>query len=295
MLKKIILKTQKKFEKYATKENSLGKKIYMSCLTLLRPVYFSNEFLLMNGLKRNSTSTQQSVILFTVNKSASTFIKKTVATLIGKEKVAHIRLTAYLSPEKREKYFNNPASMQKVFKENGFFYGAFMAPYPFPNLDKFKILLVLRDPRDVLTSNYFSTLFNHPLTANDMIDKRKKYTDYDIDKYVLEFAPELHTRYEGYCKDFLGKENVLFLKYEDMVTDFKPWLNKLANYLELKGRDHKIEELVEANKFKVKKEDKKSFVRNITPGDHKNKLKPETISTLNKLFKEELSKLEYTI
>lgn len=295
MLKKIILKTQKKFEKYATKENSIGKRIYMSCLTLMRPVYFNNEFLLMNGLKGDSKSTQQSVIFFTVNKSASTFIKKTVAALIGKEKVAHIRLTAYLTPEKREKYFNNPAFMKKVFKEKGFFYGAFMAPYPFPNMDKLKIFLVLRDPRDVLTSNYFSTLFNHPLTANDMIDKRKKYADYDIDKYVLEFAPELHSRYKQYCNDFLGKENVLFLKYEDMVADFKPWLQKLARHLDLENRDQKIEELVEATSFKVKKEDKKSFVRNITPGDHKNKLKPETIATLNEIFKEELIKLKYTI
>ena len=80
-----------------------------------------------------------------------------------------------------------------------------------------------------------------------------------------------------------------------MVADFKPWLQQLANHLDLENRDQKIEELVEATSFKVKKEDKKSFVRNITPGDHKNKLKPETIATLNEIFKEELIKLKYTI
>ncbi|MBS1729185.1 MAG: sulfotransferase domain-containing protein [Bacteroidetes bacterium] len=292
-MKKFILKTQKKFEKYATKDGSIGKRIYTACLSALRPVYFSDEFLLMNGLKRDSKSNQQSVIFFTVNKSASTFIKKTVASLIGKDNASHIRLTAYLSPEKREKYFNNPVFMKKVFKEKGFFYGSFMSPYPFPNLEKFKVLLVLRDPRDVLTSNYFSTLFNHPLTANDMIEKRKKYADYTIDQYVLEFADDLHERYKGYCDKLLHKENVLFLKYEDMVADFKSWLQKLVAYLELKDKDKKIDELVEATKFRVEKENKKSFVRNITPGDHKNKLKPETIAKLNDLFKNELIQLGY--
>lgn len=295
MLKKFILKTQKKFEKYATKDNSIAKRIYVTCLTALRPVYFSNEFLLMNGLKRNSKSPQQSVIFFTVQKSASTFIKKTVAALIGKDKVDHIRLTAYLNPKKQEKYYNDPAFMKKVLKEKGFFYGAFKAPYPFPDLQKFKVLLVLRDPRDVLTSSYFSTLFNHPLTATDMINKRKKFADYTIDKYVLELAPELQLRYKQYCDNFIGVETVLFLKYEDMVSDFKSFLEKIAYYLDLEDRQNKIEELVQANSFKVKKEDKKSFVRNITPGDHKNKLKPETISKLNELFKNQLIRLNYSI
>jgi len=295
MLKKFILKTQKKFEKYATKDNSIIKSIYTTCLTVLRPVYFSNEFLLMNGLKKNSKSSQQSVIFFTVQKSASTFIKKTIAALIGKEKVEHIRLTAYLTPKKQEKYYNDPVFMKKVLKKKGFFYGAFKALYPFPDLQKFKVILVLRDPRDVLTSSYFSTLFNHPLTAIDMINKRKKFSDYPIDQYVLELAPELKSRYKEYCESLIGNENVLFLKYEEMVADFRTWLQKLVNYLDLGDKQNIIEELTQVNSFKVKQEDKKSFVRNITPGDHKNKLKPETISTLNELFKNELIKLNYSI
>lgn len=295
MLNQIILKTQKKFEKYATSRNPIKRNFYLFCITAFRPLFFSNEFLLMNGLKRGSKSDQQSVIFFSVNKSASTFIKKTVAKLIGKDKVDHIRLTAYLTPDKQEKYYNDPAFMKKVLKDKGFFYGAFRAPYPFPDLDKFKVLLVLRDPRDVLNSSYFSTLYNHPLTATDMINKRKRFADYTIDQYVLELAPELQSRYKQYCDKLLVNKNVLFLKYEDMVTNFRPWLEKLAAYLELPNPEKKIDEIVEASNFKVKKEDKKSFVRNITPGDHKKKLKQDTIEKLNEIFKDELIKLGYNI
>ncbi len=295
MLNQFLLKTQKKFENFATSKNPIAKNFYLFCITAFRPLYFSNEFLLMNGLKKDSSSTQQSVIFFSVNKSASTFIKKTVANLLGKDSVAHIRLTAYLTPTKQEKYYNDPSFMKKVLKEKGFFFGAFKSYYPFPDLERFKVLLVLRDPRDVLNSSYFSTLYNHPLTAKDMINKRKKFANYTIDEYVLEMAPDLKSRYQAYCEKLLTNKNVLFLKYEDMVTDFKSWLEKLASYLQLPNPGKKIDELVAASKFKVEKENKNSFIRNITPGDHKNKLKPETIEKLNAIFKEELITLGYSI
>ncbi|MEO8116284.1 MAG: sulfotransferase domain-containing protein [Bacteroidota bacterium] len=295
MIKSVIRKTQKKFEKYATKENSLGQKAYVFLLSSLRPVFFNNEFLLMNGLKSNSKSTQKSVIFFTVHKCGSTFTKKTLLTLIGPENIIPIKLSAYLSPEKKEKYYNDPLFMRKVLKPRGFLFGAFKDMYPFANLEQYKVILVLRDPRDVVTSSYFSTLYNHPLTAEDMIKKRKKYADYSIDEYVLEIAPDIQRKYKAYCDDLLPDKNVLFLKYEEMVGDFSSWLTKIANYLELENPQKKIATLVEATKFKVKKEDKNSFVRNITPGDHSNKLQPETITKLNELFKNELRQLNYPI
>lgn len=295
MIKSLIKNTQKKFEKYATKENSFGQKVYIFLLHTLRPVFFNNEFLLMNGWKSDSKSTQKSVIFFTVHKCGSTFTKKTLLKLIGPENIIPIKLSAYLSPEKKEKYYYDASFMTKVLKPKGFLFGAFKDMYPFANLDQYKVILILRDPRDVLTSSYFSTLYNHPLTAEDMIKKRKKYAEYTIDEYVLEIAPGIQKKYEAYCKNLLSDQNVLFLKYEEMVGDFSSWLAKIASYLELKNPEKRIEELVEATKFRVKKEDKNSFVRNITPGDHKNKLKPETINHLNILFRNELLKLDYAI
>ncbi|MGB5024323.1 MAG: sulfotransferase domain-containing protein, partial [Saprospiraceae bacterium] len=178
---------------------------------------------------------------------------------------------------------------------NGYFYGAFRAYYPFPNLDKFKIVLVLRDPRDVLTSFYFSTLFNHPLSSVEVYNDRNKYANYTIDKYVLEIAPRMQKIYADYCNNLLHRENVLFLKYEDMIEDFGPWLQRLTNFLDLKNAEEQVQQIISKTSFKVKKEDKHSFIRNVKAGDHLSKLKTETILALNKLFQNELEILNYPI
>ena len=175
MLNNLLKKTQRKFQNTVQKDGSLLLKPYLFLLSFLKPVYFTNEFLILNGLKRKSKSKQQSILFFTVHKSASTFIKNTIIKLVGSNNIVAIQLSGYLNREKQKRYYNNTALMQKVLFENGFFYGAFRAFYPFPGMDKFKIILVLRDPRDVLTSFYFSTLYNHPLSDKTVLDDRKKF------------------------------------------------------------------------------------------------------------------------
>lgn len=295
MLKNFIKKTQRNFQDSVQQEGSLLLKPYLFFLSFLRPVYFSNEFLVLNGLKRKSKSKQQSIIFFTVHKSASTFIKNTIIKLVGTSNIIPLKLSGYLNNRKKELYYNNPQFMKKVLKERGFFYGAFRAFYPFPDMDKFKIILVLRDPRDVLTSFYFSTLYNHPLSEKSVLEERKKYASYTIDEYVLDVAPSMQKNYAAYCKKLLSRKNVLFLKYEDMISSFEPWIHKLTNFLELKGVDDCINQIIATTSFKVEKEDPNSFIRNVKAGDHLNKLKPETIVKLNELFYNELKTLNYTV
>ena len=293
MIKSLLKNTHKKIQKEANKKESRIQKPFVFLLSFLRPVYYSNEWLLINGIKRKSRSKQQSIIFFSVHKSASTFIKNTIFELIGKHNLTLLNLSGYLTEAKQKELYNNPLKMDKLLQEKGYFYGAFRKYYNFPKLDKFKILLVLRDPRDVLTSRYFSVLYNHPLSRKEVYKRRKKYEGISIDDFVLEYAPGIQKIYEDYCLNLIDKENVLFLKYEDMITDLRPWLTRLSVFFNLSGNENLIEEIVNKTSFKVKKEDPHSFIRNIKAGDHKNKLRAETIETLNGLFRNELKLLNY--
>jgi len=295
MVKRLIKKTQGKLQDRVQKDGSILLRPYLFLLSFLRPVYFSNEFLILNGLKKKSKSKQQSILFFTVHKSASTFIKNTIIKLVGANNISSLRLSAYLSKRKQELYYNDPKFMKKVLKENGYFFGAFRAYYPFPDMEKFKIILVLRDPRDVLTSFYFSTLYNHPLSNKALYNDRKRYADYSIDDYVLEIAPAMQKNYEAYCTKLLNKQNVLFLRYEDMISQFGPWIRRLNSFLGISGNEEQLNQIISSTSFKVDKEDPKSFMRNVKAGDHLNKLKPETINKLNELFYNELKILDYPI
>lgn len=296
MIKKVMKKYQRKLEaKVKEDEGSLLAKAYTGMLELSRPLYFKDEFLLLNGLKPNSDSKQQSILFFTVHKSASTFIKHTVMDLLAHEKLAVINFSGYLSKKKQEAIYNNPGKMEKLLKEKGYFYGAFRAYYEFPDTDRFKILLVLRDPRDVLNSYYFSTLYNHPLGRKEVFEERNQYAGMDIDTFVIHKAPEFKRKYKDFCENLLHKPNVVLLRYEDMIGAFAPWLNKLSDFLELRNNEDVKNAIIEKTSFKVKKEDKHSFIRSIKAKDYKEKLKPETIAQLNIIFKDELLQLGYDL
>jgi hypothetical protein len=295
MIKHFIKKSQKRLEaRVKEKPDSFLAKFYIKGLTILRPLYFTNEFLLIKGFKKRGGN-QQSILFFSVHKSASTFIKSTVIDLLQDKKLTTIDLSGFLSKKKQEKYYNNPVVMKQILKESGYFYGAFRSYYNFPDIGKYKIILVLRDPRDVLTSYYFSTLFNHPLGRKEVFQEREKYANMCIDDFVLEKAAEFKKKYSAYCKYLLGKDNVLLLKYEDMISEFKTWLNKLSSFLELSNNNELIDSIVDKTSFRVKKEDPHSFIRNIKANDYRNKLQPQTIKKLSDIFKDELTKLEYTL
>lgn len=295
MIKKVLKNTQRKLQDYANKEDSIIRKPYVFFLSALRPFYYMNEFLIYHGLKKKSNSNRQSIIFFSVHKSASTFIKNTIFKLIGSESLIPLRFSGYLPKNKHSEIYNNPEIMKRIMIEKGFFYGVLREYFDYSNFDKFKIVLVLRDPRDVLTSQYFSVLYNHPLSRKEVVENRKKYAGISIDDFVMEYAIPLQKKYQDYCNHLIDRPNVLFLKYEDMITEFAPWLSKLSSYLELSNNENLLNKIVEETSFTVKKEDPKSFIRNIKAGDHKNKLKPETITALTKLFKDQLIKLNYSI
>ena len=92
----------------------------------------------------------------------------------------------------------------------------------------------------------------------------------------------------------LPKENVRLFRYEDMISDFETWLSDLVKHCHLPYNKTLIQKMVNETSFNVKGEDIYSHKRNVKAGDHRNKLKPETIAELNKLFRNELEVLGYS-
>jgi hypothetical protein len=154
----------------------------------------------------------------------------------------------------------------------------------------------------VIVSAYYS-IYSHVTPTLEgkakhqtRINRRKRLRELSVDEYVItKLDSESHflDRYLEYHKELMGKPNVLFLKYEDMVTDFEPWLDRLLAFLDLDVDPALIAEIKAGADFKVSKEDIYKHKRQVTPGDHKRKLKPETIDILNKKTAEVLKLYDY--
>jgi len=194
------------------------------------------------------------------------------------------------------------------------------------NIANYSVILHLRDPRDVLTSLFFSHTFSHkvhPDVFNPGKDLRKKWANRGIDDFVIKNSDNFLDHYEYGITNLLGRDNVIFLKYEDMVADYHTWLTKFLSAFTAPDEGSSVDEprggittlleklrgkkgtaspfhtlhqkLYAAHKddFSVNDEDIYRHRRQILPGDHQRKLQPETIALLNEKFSHVLDALGY--
>ncbi len=254
---------------------------------------FHDELAYFKG-KHKTDNANQSVLFFAINRCGSTFAGNVLKRLVQDAGMTRIDTHTYFS--RGGKFSIEPG---KMFKRFGYLYGPFYSMYkktiPLPNLDNYKIILLLRDPRDVLTSYYFHCaheIYDNPARAKFILSRSKQTLNKTIDEWVLQMASGFLDHYKSYCEKLLSRPNVLFVKYEDMVKDFSEWLNTIIKFLDIDVKDETVNSIITQSDFKVDQEDVKSHKRQVFPGDHKRKLKKETIDALNSEFREVLHQLD---
>ncbi len=254
---------------------------------------YRNEVLALQG-KHVSNSNHPSFFFFTTHKCASVFILQNLARLAEDKGMEHIHLEAYFGRTDHTQYENflDSEFASKVFKPTGFYFGPFRERYGINPPDDNPILLILRDPRDVLTSYYYSVSMSHGVLHPDIIQMREEARQTRIDDYVIRKADMFFERYLDYANHLLSRPNTLFLRYEDMVVNFEEWLYQIAEHLHLQTNQRTIDQLVGKANFDVS-EDVKSHKRQVMPGDHRRKLRTETIAHLNEKFTPIFSRMGY--
>lgn len=237
-------------------------------------------------------TTNQSIIWFTAHKCASVYAVEILQKLAEDVGMIYRNYEGDLweKGQSLEKLIdsNDSETINNMFKTTRHIYGPFRQYYPIPEMDKYKVILMLRDPRDVLTSLYFSIAYSHAIPESqktELEDQRECVKNKNIDDMVIKHSPGVRITYEHYTKYLFCKNNVLFLSYEDMVTDFPKWLIELCKNLAIKPSEQLINELIDWAKFEVE-ENIYSHKRQVKPGDHRRKLQVNTIKQLNLEFQD---------
>ena len=252
----------------------------------------------------------QSIVVFTLHKSASMFIHRQCEMLCALGGIA------YHSP-------NLPASgltARKLLTDDDVWRtrrGCF-APVRFfvdvPGIEQYRVLLHLRDPRDVLVSMFYSYCFIHPGEVEANTGYRRATADAGIDAFVLAKASgdsaayrgdygtgghvedligNLPQRYRNYTDRLLGRGNVTLLKYEEMVLDYRSWLTKFIAPFPIAEKPRVIDELVAQAPYPNRAGDAMQHIRHVTPADYLAKLQPCTIRRLDEIFSDTLEALGY--
>jgi hypothetical protein len=265
--------------------------LYSNCILKPYADYkFSNEKELFKG-KNISKSNRQSICLFTTHKCASTFFARLLKLFENVSDYKNINFEGYmyLKQLNKKEIFVDEAFLNDCFKTKGYIYGPLRTYIEIPDIEEYKVVLILRDPRDVMVSHYFSMAYSHKMINKDFFKLRKNALSKTIDELVFEISDYYYETYKNYST-LLNNKNMMFVSYDHIISSPAQFLNKILDFtcIDL-NEDQKNNILMNELNYSSQKSMTEKFNhhrRSGKSGDYKNKLKPETIDLLNQKFEE---------
>lgn len=174
----------------------------------------------------------------------------------------------------------------------GSIFGGFRWLHPWMDnraLHEGRKILMVRDPRDILTSLYFSHAYSHvaPDTgklAETFDCQRESARAQTIDDYVS--GPLSVRVFRNYCHvlPLSRMRDLTLYRYEDVIFDKRNWVRSLAAALHIDCPDKTLDAIAQAHDQIPGEENMGRHVRQVKPGDHRRKLSPDTIALLTERF-----------
>jgi len=234
------------------------------------------------------------ILHLTLNKAASQHTARILAQLLAERgyttvwpnRYAFFRSTPYLEHLPAETF----AANHNIVAPKRVFIAAIASPPTNAELlAHTRQILAVRDPRDLVVSDYYSIRYFHPQpTAPDKRDtftrQRAAAAAAGIDAYVLERAPVVHRQFERYAEISRAPTCLAVVRYEDFLADFAGWLATLERALELppdSGRRARLAPLAPQRPTDERRDVK---VRAAKAGQFRERLTPATIAALDREF-----------
>jgi hypothetical protein len=234
----------------------------------------------------------------TAYKAASSYVGALLAELFGARGVPQVDLGGYA-------YANGLLEAtccienQALLQTPGYYFGPFRDAYiaDMPSLRDVKVIVHVRDPRDCLVSHHYSVAYSHETPPegpihDDLMTRRRLYASRSVDESALGDCRDFHKIFVALCDLHRSNRGPYLSKYEDMVTDFSGWLDRLSAFIRC---DH-LTEVMDAIKHRtsfVVQENQFNHKRQVTPGDFRRKLAPETQRILTEQLKDVLDHFGY--
>lgn len=196
-----------------------------------------------------------------------------------------------------------PASANSLFARRGYLFGGFRSvpePIQLPGWASGNIVVLVRDPRDMMVSFYYSFAFNKlpPQGAASADQKgafeqaRKSAKATTIDDFALAKIKAIRHQFYMLDRKLQGLCARRY-RYEDIIFDKAAWIADMADYLKLDLSAEVIATIVARHDIIPASENPANHIRKATPGDYKEKLKSETIKILTNEFSDIIEKYSY--
>ena len=195
-------------------------------------------------------------------------------------------------------------NISNPFKDFGYCYSGFRSLPPFlmgviGGMKQRKILIV-RDPRDMVVSLYYSMKYSHKLdeigTPSFKLTMRMRRSDtaQSIDDYCLFNSSIYNARLYDYF-EVLHDPETRVLRYEDFIYDKMALVSSICDWFSIDLSLERKQAIAAHFDYVPAQELPLEHVRQVHPGDHGRKLQPQTIDALNAVFARFLATFGYSV
>ncbi len=233
-----------------------------------------------------------SVFIFGTHKGGSTLLHWLCRDALALKNRADVNVPSVLVKQGNY-FFRVGQDLDGLYEWPGFCFTGFRTlPFFLRNSDTFTLspkLLLVRDPRDILVSMYFSWAFSHLLPKNPQdrmhwLEQQEQIRAQTIDEFVLEHAGPVKAQMTDYLWMLEHTENHRVLRYEDIIFAKDLLLDALSERLDIRLSHSQRRKLLAKHDIRPQQENIYEHVRKVIPGDHREKLTAETIARLNEIF-----------
>ena len=197
-----------------------------------------------------------------------------------------------------------PLDVVMLMERKGFLYHGFrsfwaLLPYV-RGFKESKKLLLVRDPRDICVSYYFSMAKSHTVPdgggARDrVLAQRAEANQLDVNKYInagrCDFILNNMRAYKRMTELY---DNCHVFRYEDVIFKKRKWIDDIVKLCGLELPTAKIHEIADRHDIRPSEERPNQHVRQVTPGNYKQHLTEETQNFIERRYKPVFEHFGYT-
>lgn len=229
-----------------------------------------------------AASDRPSVLAFSHNKAGSTMLYNILRELSPAAGLTFVSIP--------DELFQRGVALRSVdvraeISETGLCVGGFrfFPDFPIPILETAQAVLLVRDPRDVLVSLYFSLSQSHVLPspgsplAKALLSRREKARATPIDDWVVENHGAVIRSMEGYiAQRFAARPNVAIYRYEDVIFRKREWIEHMLAWYGWDIPSKIIEAVLKKVDVFPTVPDPSKHIRQVHPGNYKTMLRAAT-------------------
>lgn len=240
-----------------------------------------------------------------IRKSGSTLLNRTCAALARYNSMTYVDIAGtFFQNNIPVSEWINEKGLRKVLRPGNAYGGFRNMPICFQGTRTFtnsKKILLVRDPRDALVSEFFSNAYSHSMPARqayergaaaNIMQERRKALESTIQEYVFGRVPLMRRTFLEY-RSIIKDPNALILKYEDVVFRKRQMIDAILKHFRWQCGPEAVTKLLDKVDIRPVEEDPTAFIRKVTPGDHREKLSEAAITELNAQLREVMELFGY--